>query len=945
MEDQQLGLPLGAPDAFQHDEQPRLPVEIETQAASSAATLAQRFLAVIEEDRQSDRGIRTKTTGSIFIRHYAERLEVSMYRLRKAIRDLVEPLEQELNSQGALHHPAEADLIQAIEDDVAANGRPVFGRAGRLDRRYYGKRIGVRTVGILCSHVFESYDEKYGAASNVETRITEMREWMEAQYAARMLCLRDGKIDRGAFQKEFDLRGGTFLVRYPLVRDLFREFDERARAENYQPAHVDSDLARLRDALDSGPPLNKDRLTVGRQALSKRLHISLGRIKNSPFVDEIRKFEEKLRHRAEQSDIDPYFAGRVFPFSDLSPSWGTPFLRHFGSQFKKSYGHARDGENVKPTYLALYDLLQWIGEGHRTSCLNVASSARTQQPIDGKEWELAVFAYRDHVVAQVKSGLNGKTNAHQTIALVRQSLPRLSPPLPAFETEIHGIKYARASTVHKPSLAEVSNPSTAVGSDYIEFAKSMLRQAADRYKVDLDLNEGDHFIGALASEMQRSHDLPTDPAHAVLLVLSRRLASIRDAAVGILEEARASIEHGVRLLEEADIDPTWFYDEYRSGRVAARSIVRDWFPDPAQEISSTKAEAAWRRSASNLLSLAMVHFDGLLPGNRNPKAAMEVGQFFQKRYLELGGFEKLEALLNPSRAVCGAALTLYLTESGANVSVGRTLPLDCVQPANEPGFKLVTGHKARAKGKPIYVELPSSSPAIAALDWYQQHSARYRDKVSGEDAKWLFVFRVGEKFQLSTPHWYTSWFKQFSSTLPPMQGVGAVPSMIRPSVLLKAALENDGRLQVGRAIGQHGQAVTRGYQEKLPIRLLRDEHMRRFQRHYETRVLQNVIDAARGLGISVEEFEQRVSELQATGLGTFCADPYARPGIEGQRCQSVDCWRDCPQLLVIANVESIALLQIWQNSLRDVQGDWERDHPERWGDVWLPCSRRRTCND
>jgi hypothetical protein len=160
--------------------------------------------------------------------------------------------------------------------------------------------------------------------------------------------------------------------------------------------------------------------------------------------------------------------------------------------------------------------------------------------------------------------------------------------------------------------------------------------------------------------------------------------------------------------------------------------------------------------------------------------------------------------------------------------------------------------------------------------------------------------------------------------------------MLRPSVLLKAALENDGRLQVGRAIGQHGQAVTRGYQEKLPVRMLRDQHMRRFQRHFETRVLQNAIDVAQSLGISAEEFEQRVNELQSTGLGTFCADPYLRPGSEGQRCRTVDCWRECPQLLVVANVDAIALLQIWQASLQEAQGDWERDHPERWGDVWLP---------
>jgi hypothetical protein len=32
----------------------------------------------------------------------------------------------------------------------------------------------------------------------------------------------------------------------------------------------------------------------------------------------------------------------------------------------------------------------------------------------------------------------------------------------------------------------------------------------------------------------------------------------------------------------------------------------------------------------------------------------------------------------------------------------------------------------------------------------------------------------------------------------------------------------------------------------------------------------------------------------------------------------------------------MAILQIWQHSLRAIEGDWIRDRPERWADVWLP---------
>lgn len=40
--------------------------------------------------------------------------------------------------------------------------------------------------------------------------------------------------------------------------------------------------------------------------------------------------------------------------------------------------------------------------------------------------------------------------------------------------------------------------------------------------------------------------------------------------------------------------------------------------------------------------------------------------------------------------------------------------------------------------------------------------------------------------------------------------------------------------------------------------------------------------------------------------------------------------------MIVAQVEVIAALQIWQTSLRIAQPDWERDRPERWDAVWLP---------
>ncbi len=901
--------------------------------------IGRRFMALVETEKAAGAGLVATQTGLIDLAHYAGKLGASSAGIRAALGSRLAPLNKALRQKGYLHKPLEKQLIAEVRIDILAGFGPKLGRGGNLHREHYAERLGVDAAQLarICRTVFATLDREHGASSNAEARIDEMRRWLEQQYDQRTLPAREGKIDRGLFQREFGLSGGTFMVRYPKIRALFDEFDARAVTESYCPAALDTSLEHLRKVLADAPELNKDRLSISRPALEKILGISVSRLSRSPFVGEIQLYEDKLIHRAKQSLIDPFIANRVFVFSDLAKRWGRPFLTKLAIQFKKAFGHTSHKEHLKSRYLGFRGLLLWIGDANHPACRAVLSYARNNQPVGQLEWEQAVFAYREHVAGELKQGLRSKPQANATIGSIRRILYCMSPALPSLEAELPGIKHASAFVAHRPSLAEAT-ATTSAGANYIEFANSMLRQAADRFKIDIDNDEATNFTSVLAAEMERSADLPSDLGHAVLVILNRRLTAIHDAASLIIDRARTDLVKGAELLVEARIDADEFYSEFvwrRSRNQPRKELLRQWFPDPAS-FAGDAVEAARGRALANLFALATEKFDGFLPGLSSDRAMADFGQFFQKRYRELGTKESLGRFLNPDKDAAGAALTLYLAESGANVSVGRTLELDCIEEASQPGFKLITGHKARAKGKPIYAELPAESCAIGALEWYAAHSARIRAKSSHEDSRYLFVQHVGERWQLATPHWYTGWFKSFARTIPALNHADVTPSMMRPSVLLKAALENDGRLQVGRAIGQHSEAVTRGYQEKLPIRLLRDQHMRRFQHHYETRVLQNVVDVARNLGIEAEEFAKRVHELQATGLGTFCSDPFARPGSEGQQCRSVDCWRDCPQLLIVANVEAIALLQIWRKSLEEARGTWERDHPERWGQVWLP---------
>ena len=90
-------------------------------------------------------------------------------------------------------------------------------------------------------------------------------------------------------------------------------------------------------------------------------------------------------------------------------------------------------------------------------------------------------------------------------------------------------------------------------------------------------------------------------------------------------------------------------------------------------------------------------------------------QFVQNRYAEFGGIHAIEGMLIPEADTTGAVLNLYLLESGANVSVGRTLDRECLQASDLAGFVRITGHKARAGGKPIFAELAAENVAIRAI--------------------------------------------------------------------------------------------------------------------------------------------------------------------------------------------------------------------------------------
>ena len=820
-------------------------------------------------------------------------------------------------------------VVRRLLDQTVAGKGLVAERGGKISRTHYAEQIGC-TKGALTrfGDLFSEYEVKHGITTGPLRHLADMEKWFSAEYDAGRLDLRDDKIDRTAFQHRFQLRGGTFLTRHPPIRELIERFDDRAQREGYMPTSRRIEHDRFIQVLAGDLMLNKDRISINQKMLAEAAGLQLIRLLDKHFAGPLATRQAEITARVTSSKIDPFVHGRVFAFSDLADRWPIAFLERVGVRFKQ-VSAALAPQSVKGCYRQIFDCLAWIGASNGEHCMSVVAEAAAKGRITlADPWEEALFAYRAHLVDRASG-----SSVDTAIAQLRTVLDGLSSGGVAPQTSgrLPGVKHIHRKTSRLRSVAEVDLASSQ-GDDYVAFARARLQVSAKALALDLGRGEADEFISGLVEELRAPLKQPGEAAAVVLAVLERRLSALRDHATAMVERAMAAHERGRKYLASADIDADELERKYLSADTTEherRMLTTKCFPRP----ESLNAEQA-AVGVANLLALIDRRHGGI-PPVAGTRRRGDYGQFFAKRYLAYGGIAAIEPMLMPDADAVGAVLALYLCESGANVSVGRTLDRACLEPSDLKSHHRITGHKARAKGKPIIVDLPSGSPVVRSISWLLAASSRL-PAVAREDADRLMLMRIGDRIKLMPPDWFTKWFKAFACSAPGLSGLAITPNMIRPSVLLHAALSNDGRLGVGMALGQHGLAVTQGYQQKWPTRLIYDENVRRFQTAFETLILASVEDAASRLGITADQFDARLGDLRPTGLGTFCRNEKGRPETRGSGCTSLDCWNDCPHLLIVAEVDAIAQLRLWQASLRAVQPEWERDRSERWDAVWLP---------
>jgi hypothetical protein len=402
-----------------------------------------------------------------------------------------------------------------------------------------------------------------------------MRAWLAASYESKELGIRGGKIDRIAFAARFGLRGGIFMTRHSEIRALLEEYDARAEREYYLPANRQQELDRVRAVLGAGPELYKDRITISPLALAAAAGVPESRLQDRLFAEAIAAVQAKITERVKASKIDPYFHGRVFPFSDLIPTWGARFAERAATRFKQVVWGLADCSS-KHIYLSLFKGLYWIGKSDNPHCLAVVAEALEGGRVStAGEWEDALFAYRDNLLIRIANGTASDSGVDAAIKRLRTGLDALASGgvTPGTATPLPGVKHSRRRTEHRRSVAEAPSLGNEI-TDYVAFAREHFEAARKAMAVDLGAGDFKLFFASIGQELSAEAELPDDPADAVRLVLERRLEALRARAWAVVEEAACMHERGRELLSKATIDCARFEAVYLGNKRLLRKGYR-----------------------------------------------------------------------------------------------------------------------------------------------------------------------------------------------------------------------------------------------------------------------------------------------------------------------------------------------------------------------------------
>ncbi|MDX1000862.1 hypothetical protein GOE08_06585 [Sinorhizobium medicae] len=797
-------------------------------------------------------------------------------------------------------------LSEHLRDDTF-----IRDRYGRLARDAYAGLIGVNPTNIT-DHldILQNYERLSGPViSDTERKIPDIVQWFWEMMKTKSLPLVGKRIHQDAIMARFQITRSELEGCQPLLDEV-----ERLNGELAKMGYLGDEDAKLFAALTRRLPkakLGKDGYQFDRSALARSLACSSHKLDTEPFRGAIKTAETEHRARIEASALWVCFPERAVDYSWLVRiGWSEAVVGRICEVFKEQF-LGKKGEQRRRMAHAIGEFFKKLANISVEAVRMAFAAVNARRGLVEHDWKTAIDEMGRSEDANLCAYFNTIIKMFGDDGIIPATTYRLK--IREKRNGKGGRKTFAEATPYAPKAARAKKAGKSNGSpelastvaQYVSFAQWVLLQKSD-WEEEGDSFRGDDFLEVLQAEIEAwDGELPKDPVQAISMVIKKRIALVSEAAKALFDQWRRHYEEGQELLP-LGADPDEYVATLMAGRTKKgyRQALETYFPENDR-----------RMGLANLLRLIRDRYDGIVPIANEGDRVMRV---LTRRY---GSLAEIQAYLIPHRDASAAALTMYLGESGCNIAVALTLFRDCIEPVDIYGYKKITGWKARAKGKPIVINLPEDSHALNALAWLAVNNELARSAAPKDVKEHLFLARIQGTVSEITDAWFLNRFKRIVRSVKTLRYLALRPSMMRPSVLLCHALENDGDLRVGLSYGQHDPNQTGVYQVRLPTKYIYDKLYAQFQKRIEAIILRMASELRRGKKPSID------SKAKPIGIGGVCA-------IGG--CKELRCWNNCSNLAVLPEISALADWQIWNRSLKEVRVDWETSRIERWEAMWLP---------
>lgn len=636
-----------------------------------------------------------------------------------------------------------------------------------------------------------------------------------------------------------------------------------------------------------------------------------------------------MGYSPDSSHLRPYDSRhqRHFDFTEVK-ALGSEFVSAFAQAFIRYSSSIAPG-TAQSSYCSALNLLRWIKDNKENlrNLVSVLRSDHTKASV--KDWEDAAALWRSNLLGKSKPGPVTKDGLIKEVntVLKKMSVFGVIPKL----TYIGSPKNLRRAARPTKSLAELPQQNLEEG------ARKILEEALSGAKgSDVEIQVRRDFLTTLLSETGEIKGAGEDQAKALMKINSERLNAVRKCASEDYKKWRDHWLRGQHLLQSCDMS----FEEIDS-------VVNRPYQNKVNRGKDMAALFPTDNPDQSLARLLRYFTDHPVYRGRIMRRNKRVLKCFRKQIPWFGGIEVVQAYLFPHPELVTAAIVIFLCDTGANVSVARTLPRDCMEDSKESGYKVIKGIKMRAHGKLIINELPVKDrlheiSCVEVIQTCQRISESLSKLAVGENANFLFLY-VGWRGSISTVgnhQWNGFWFRRFRNRHAELRKLNLQSKMIRPSVLLQAEFDKETGIIAAAAAGDHSAlSITARYISRFPNQLIWEQKMREFQSLFQVISIQSIKGAAEKLGLTEDQVKNLLSQAHRTGLGVACLDPISgiQPGSEkGEICTQLPNCPGCPNRFVVATVEHLKDLILMNRHLEQHRSEWERTRPERWGKVWLP---------